>query len=134
LPGGRKFEVPFDVLVVFATNIAPNDLGDEAFLRRIPNKILVDHATEDQFEEIFMREVSSAGRKIQVNSKDVDFLVHHIKNDLKKPLSHCYARDVLNQLFWAANYLEAKPEFNEDLARWACSNYFVILEKSGAET
>jgi hypothetical protein len=125
LPGGRKFEIPFDVMVVFATNTEPSELGDEAFLRRIPNKILVSYATEDQFKEIFMREVGSAGRKINVDPKDLDFLVRHITEDLKKPLCHCYARDILNQLFWAASYLEARPEFNEDLARWACSNYFV---------
>jgi hypothetical protein len=125
LPGGQKFEIPFDVLVVFATNIAPSELGDEAFLRRIPNKILVDYATEDQFKEIFVREVNAAGRMIQVQPADLDFLVRHITEDLKKPLSHCYARDILNQLFWAASYLEAKPEFNQALARWACSNYFV---------
>ena len=130
LPGGRKFEIPFDVLVVFATNLEPNELGDEAFLRRIPNKILVDYATKDQFKEIFMREVNSAGRKIQVDPKDVEFLANHITEDLKKPLSHCYARDILNQLFWASSYLEAKPEFNEELARWACSNYFVTDNKN----
>jgi DNA polymerase III delta prime subunit len=129
LPGGQKFEIPFDVMVVFATNIQPSELGDEAFLRRIPNKILVDYAKEDQFKEIFMREVSAASRKIHVDPKDLDFLVNHITNDLKKPLCHCYARDILNQLFWASNYLEAKPEFNEDLARWACSNYFVTDNK-----
>jgi DNA polymerase III delta prime subunit len=129
LPGGQKFEIPFDVMVVFATNIQPSELGDEAFLRRIPNKILVDYAQEDQFKEIFMREVSAASRKIHVDPKDLDFLVNHITNDLKKPLCHCYARDILNQLFWASNYLEAKPEFNEDLARWACSNYFVTDNK-----
>jgi DNA polymerase III delta prime subunit len=130
LPGGQKFEIPFDVMVVFATNIQPSELGDEAFLRRIPNKILVDYAKEDQFKEIFMREVSAASRKIHVDPKDLDFLVNHITNDLKKPLCHCYARDILNQLFWASNYLEAKPEFNEDLARWACSNYFVTDNKN----
>jgi hypothetical protein len=129
LPGGRKFEIPFDVLVVFATNVSPHELGDEAFLRRIPNKIKVDYANEQQFKEIFLREVDSAGRKLHVEPKDLDFLVHHITSDLKKPLSHCYARDILNQIFWAANYLHAKPEFNQTLARWACSNYFL----SGAE-
>jgi hypothetical protein len=132
LPGGRKFEIPFDVMVVFATNLAPKELGDEAFLRRIPNKILVDYAKEDQFKEIFMREVNSAGRKIHVEEKDLDFLVRHITKDLKKPLSHCYARDILNQLFWASAYLEARPEFNEDLARWACSNYFVNVGNNPA--
>src|SRR5262249_15661714 len=56
LPGGRKFEVPFDLFVVFATNLDPNQLADEAFLRRIPNKIAVDYATPEQFLEIFRRE------------------------------------------------------------------------------
>ena len=125
LPGGRKFEVPFDVLLVFATNLKPSELEDEAFLRRIPNKILVSYATEDQFKEIFMREVNSAGRKLRVNPKDVDFLIHHITRELKKPLSHCYVKDILNQIFWVSGFLEARPQFNEDLARWACSNYFL---------
>jgi len=125
LPGGRKFEVPFDVLLVFATNLKPSELEDEAFLRRIPNKILVSYATEDQFKEIFMREVNSAGRELRVNPKDVDFLIHHITRELKKPLSHCYVKDILNQIFWASGFLEARPQFNEDLARWACSNYFL---------
>jgi hypothetical protein len=131
LPGGRKFEIPFDLLVVFATNIEPSELGDEAFLRRIPNKIFVDHATEEQFKEIFMREVTSPGRILRVARKDLDFLVAYIQDDLKKPLSQCYARDILNQVFWASRYLVANPEFNEDLARWACSNYFVT---DGKET
>jgi len=133
LPGGQKFEIPFDVLVVFSTNVQPSELGDEAFLRRIPNKILVNHATEEQFKEIFTREVNVAARRIHVEPKDLDFLVKHITQDLKKPLSHCYARDILNQLFWAASYLEAKPEFNRDLARWACSNYFVNEANKSAD-
>jgi hypothetical protein len=112
-------------LLVFATNLKPSELVNEAFLRRIPNKILVSYATEDQFKEIFMREVNSAGRKLRVNPKAVDFLIHHITKELKKPLSHCYAKDILNQIFWASGFLEARPQFNEDLARWACSNYFL---------
>jgi len=132
LPGGRKFEIPFDVMVVFATNIAPHQLGDEAFLRRIPNKIQVNHATEQQFKEIFMREVNSPGHQLHVAPEDLDFLVYHITEELRKPLSHCYARDILNQIFWAASYLHARPEFNQQLARWACSNYFLSEALKGA--
>src|SRR5205823_6289798 len=47
-----------------------------------------------------------------------------LTNEIKVPLSQCYARDLLDQVFWAARYLNAKPEFNKDLAKWACSNYF----------
>src|SRR5208282_4330708 len=51
LPGGRKFEVPFDLFVVFSTNLNPSDLIDEAFLRRIPNKIYLGYSTPEQFTE-----------------------------------------------------------------------------------
>lgn len=124
LPGGRKFEIPFDLLVVFSTNIEPLQLGDEAFLRRIPNKILVQHATEEQFKQIFLREVNAGARQLQVEPDVLDFLVRHLREDLKQSLSQCYARDILDQIFWASNYLQAKPEFTEELAKWACSNYF----------
>lgn len=134
LPGGRKFEIPFDLLVVFSTNIAPLQLGDEAFLRRIPNKILVRHATEEQFKQIFLREVNAGTRQLKVEPEVLDFLVRHLREDLKQSLSQCYARDILDQIFWAAKYLHAKPEFTLELAQWACSNYFFSgTEKQPAE-
>ena len=50
---GKKFQVPFDVLIVFATNLDPKSLADEAFLRRIPYKIAVTDPTVEQFTQIF---------------------------------------------------------------------------------
>jgi len=123
LPGGRKFEIPFDTLVVFSTNIEPMQLGDDAFLRRIPNKIKVDFATKEQFMKIFRREAEQV-RGLPVQQEVLDFLVRHLTEEIRVPLSHCYARDLLDQIFWAARYLHAKPEFTKDLAKWACSNYF----------
>jgi len=52
---GVRFQIPFEVMVVFATNLEPSELADEAFLRRIPNKILVDAVAPDVFDEIFRR-------------------------------------------------------------------------------
>jgi MoxR-like ATPase len=133
LPGGRKFDIPFDLLVVFSTNIEPLQLGDEAFLRRIPNKILVKFATEEQFKEIFLREASGGTRKLDVDPDVLEFLVRHLRDDLNQSLSQCYARDILDQIFWAARYLHAKPEFTRDLAQWACSNYFFSGTERNAE-
>src|ERR1700746_3136291 len=56
LPGGRKFEVPFDVFVVFSTNLDPKELADQAFLRRIQNKIAIRYASPEEFMEVFRRE------------------------------------------------------------------------------
>jgi len=62
-----KFQIPFDQLVIFATNLEPRTLVDEAFLRRIRYKIKIDHPTDDEFRQIFQRvctmnDLSSATR------------------------------------------------------------------------
>src|SRR5260370_41825926 len=58
LPGGRKFEVPFDLFVAFSTKLDPKDVAHEAFLRRIQNKINGDYASPKEFIEVFRREGS----------------------------------------------------------------------------
>jgi hypothetical protein len=116
-------------LVVFSTNIEPLELADEAFLRRIPNKIKVGWATEEQFLEIFRREATVA-RGLSVDDEVLHFLVEYLTKELKLQLSPCYVRDLLDQIFWAARYLHAKPEFTEELAIWACSNYFLHSPES----
>jgi MoxR-like ATPase len=133
LPGGRKFEIPFDTLVVFSTNIEPMQLGDDAFIRRIPNKIKVDFATPEQFIAIFRKEAEEV-RGLPVDDDVLNFLVEHLRDEIQVPLAHCYPRDLMDQIFWAARYLNAKPEFNKDLAKWACSNYFFSGMGKGAES
>jgi len=53
LSSGMKFQVPFELMVVFSTNLNPHDLADEAFLRRIQTKVLVENVSAEVFEEIF---------------------------------------------------------------------------------
>ena len=65
---GRKFEVPFNVLIVFATNLKPESLADEAFLRRIPYKILAKNPTIDEYCRIF--ELNCRKRGLRVRSGD----------------------------------------------------------------
>ena len=55
---GVKFQIPFELMVVFSTNLEPSDLADEAFLRRIHNKIFVDAVDEKTFDQIFHRVVT----------------------------------------------------------------------------
>jgi predicted ATPase with chaperone activity len=60
---GRKIEVPFDVLVVFSTNLPPRDLVDEAFLRRLRHKIEIGDPSYEEYREIFKRVAASKGVK-----------------------------------------------------------------------
>jgi hypothetical protein len=55
LASGMKFQVPFELMVVFSTNLDPCDLADEAFLRRIQTKVLVEDVSADVFDQIFQR-------------------------------------------------------------------------------
>jgi predicted ATPase with chaperone activity len=122
LPGGRKFEVPFDLFIVFSTNLDPNQLADEAFLRRIPNKIAVEYATPQQFLEIFRRECQV--RLVACDEGVPEYLVQCIK-EMKQSLSQCHPRDLINQIFWAARYAGLEPHITRKSVESACKAHFL---------
>lgn len=127
LPGGRKFEVPFDLFVVFSTNLDPRQLADEAFLRRIPNKIKVGHATPEQFIEIFLRECEV--RAVACHDGIPEYLVQCITQEMKQSLAPCHARDLINQIFWAARYLGVEPQLTRETVAQACRAHFLLPDK-----
>jgi hypothetical protein len=59
-----------------------------------------------------------------------EYVVEVITQELKQPLSQCYPRDLINQIFWGAAYLGAEPRLTRDALDQACRNYFVSAEKS----
>ena len=128
LPGGKKFEVPFDLFVIFATNLDPTQLADEAFLRRIPNKIRTSYASPEQFIEIFRTECTT--RLLDCDEGVPEHLVKFIAQEMKRPLSQCYARDMINQIYWAAAYLGVEPRLTRNTLEQACRNYFLPAVKS----
>jgi len=123
LAGGAKIEIPFDLFVIFVTNLEPSHLVDEAFLRRIQTKIKVEPVTNEQFHEIFRRLCQDSD--LQYDPAVVDSLIEVIINELQQPLRACYGRDIVQQLCWAAKYDRRKPELNWESVAEACRNYFV---------
>jgi predicted ATPase with chaperone activity len=69
---GRKVEVPFDVLVVFSTNLPPKDLVDEAFLRRLRHKIEVEDPSYESYRKIF--KVVAEGKGIPYSDKGLAYM------------------------------------------------------------
>jgi predicted ATPase with chaperone activity len=122
---GRKIEVPFDVLIVFATNLAPRDLVDEAFLRRIRHKIAVNDPTWDDYREIFRRVCASKG--VPFSDRGLAYLIqeHYLKLD--RPRRACHPRDIVDQLIDVARYLNVPPQLTPDLIDAACDAYFVEI-------
>jgi hypothetical protein len=127
LPGGKKFEVPFDVLVVFSTNLDPRTLADEAFLRRIPNRINVTYASREQFMEIFRRECSN--RKLTFAEDLPGYVADLIANEMNQTLAQSHVRDLINQIFWTATYLGVTPRLTRDTLKKACDHYFLPAAK-----
>ncbi len=122
---GRKIEVPFDVLIVFATNLAPKDLVDEAFLRRIRHKIEIKNPTFDEYREIFRRVCQAKG--VPYDDRGLAYLLQEYYIKPKRPLRACHPRDLVEQLCDIARYLNVPPTLSPELIDRAASAYFVEL-------
>ena len=123
LAGGRKLEIPFDVLVVFATNLDPSTLVDEAFLRRIQTKIRLDAISRDDFHEISRRVCD--GLQLEYQAAAINRLLDTITVDMKQELRACYPRDIISQVCWTARYEQRKPVLDDASLAMACRSYFV---------
>lgn len=123
LIGGKKIEIPFELFVVFATNMEPSELADEAFLRRIQTKIRVDMATPEQFREIFERVCSERG--VAHDPGIIDEFIEMLQDRLEQPLRPCYPRDLVNQVCWAARYEGKTPYVDHEALMRAVRAYFL---------
>jgi len=123
LAGGRKIEIPFELFVVFATNLDPAALADPAFLRRIQTKIRVGAVKREQFHEIFSR--VCADWRIPYEHGVVDELIDTIQNKHHEPLRACHPRDIVNQIRWAARYESCAPRLDRESLLNAVDAYFV---------
>jgi predicted ATPase with chaperone activity len=123
LAGGRKIEIPFEMLVVFASNLDPADLMDPAFLRRIQTKISLGTITNEQFCEIFRR-VAQANN-IDAAPALLNELITVIRGTFHQELRACYPRDLVNQICWAAKYEGRKPHLDHQTLMRAVEAYFL---------
>ncbi|MDH5507299.1 MAG: AAA family ATPase [Anaerolineae bacterium] len=122
---GRKVEVPFDVLVIFSTNLPPRDLVDEAFLRRLRHKIEIGDPSFEDFREIFKR--VAKGKGIQYNDQGLAYLLQewYIKSDRKLRASH--PRDICDQIIDISRYMSVEPTMSREMLDRAAAAYFVDL-------
>ena len=122
---GRKFEIPFDVLVIFSTNIPPKDLVDEAFLRRLRHKIEIPDPSYEEYREIFRRVAAQKG--VKYSDQGLAYLLqeHYIKRNRNLRASH--PRDLCDQILDISRYLGIEPEMSTDLIDRAAESYFVEL-------
>jgi len=128
LAGGKQVELPFEMFVVFATNLSPATLVDAAFLRRIQTKIEVGAVSDAQFHEIFRWVCDEFS--LQCEPAVIEELIDVIRHKLKEPLRACHPRDLVNQIRWAARYEEKPPLLDRESILAAVEAYFVSETES----
>ena len=119
---GVKFQIPFEVMVVFATNLDPNDLADEAFLRRIHNKIFIEPVHQHTFDEIFRRISSSRGISLEPDS--CENLRKLCLSDGRTELRACYPLDIIDILSSIGRYEKRPVTVTRDDLQRAAGMYF----------
>lgn len=119
---GKKFMLPFDVIVVFSTNLPPSKLADEAFLRRLGYKIYVGPLSENEYR-IITKQVCDE-LDIPFTEDGFNYLLHEHHYKSGKPLSACIPRDILEQLRDVARYEGESATMSRELLDWAWNNYF----------
>ena len=120
---GKKFQVPFDVLTVFATNLDPMSLADEAFLRRIPYKIAVVDPSVEQFTKIF--EMNCRRRDLKFHPVMAAYLHRRHYVPTNRSLRACHPRDLLDQVTALCRYRGEEPTLNRENLDSACEAYFL---------
>jgi hypothetical protein len=123
LQSGQKVDLPFHVLVVFATNLKPAELVDEAFLRRIHYKVLAESPTADDYRFIFENYCRQA--EVPYDPAIVEYLLTRVYPQRNIPLRGCHPRDLIDQALSLARYLDQPRRLTTHLLEAACDTYFV---------
>ena len=121
-PSGQRFQTPIDQLIVFSTNLDPQDLDDEALLRRIPYKIELRDPSKAEFTELFVREAQIAGMALDTDA--VDWLIAETFESCGRQLRYCIPRDLIRQVATACSFRNIPAVVNQETLQAAVLNYY----------
>lgn len=120
---GGKMTVPFEAFLVFSTNLRPEQLGDEAFLRRIQYKMLMRSPDEDEYKRIF--EAFCGSRELPFERPLLQTFIEKRYRATKKPFRRCHPRDVLSHAIDLIHFEGLPYKLTEDLLDRAFESCFV---------
>jgi predicted ATPase with chaperone activity len=122
LNSGATFSIPFDELVIFCTNLAPEDLTDAAFLRRIPYKIRLGAPSLERYREIFIR--AAAARRLPFDEEVFAWLVEELQGRRHSPLACYQPRFIVDHVVDACNFTKRSPKLDQALVATALDNLY----------
>ncbi len=118
---GKKFAIPFEQLVIFATNLEPNELADEAFLRRIRYKIFIGEPTLEIYLHIFMHECNKKG--LHINTDQLETIISQGYANHQRPLRACDPRDITDQIYNYCTFHQHSYFITDEILRQSIDQY-----------
>ena len=122
LPTGRQIQVPFEQLLAFSTNLDPNELCDEAFMRRIKYKVHVSDPTEEQFRELWNQEIEKQGFSNSDNAFE-HLMKTHFRSS-QRQMRFCHVCDLLDHIRDFCEFHELPLTVKPETIDVAAMNYF----------
>ena len=117
---GKSFVIPFEELVIFSTNLEPEELMDPAFLRRLPYKIEVGAPTREIYKRIFEKECARQG--IELPDGSFDIIVYKVKNDKGLDLAAFQPKFIVDQVVATCRFMGQPPHFELRFIEYALNN------------
>jgi len=125
---GKSFTVPFEELVIFSTNIDPEDLMDPAFLRRLPYKIEVGAPSLELYRRIFDQECARGG--LELSDSTFDFIVQKITEEKGLELAAFQPKFITDQILATCRFMDQPPHFEPRFIDYAIDNLRVVHRAS----
>ncbi|PHQ69987.1 MAG: hypothetical protein COB93_06640 [Sneathiella sp.] len=129
---GKSFSLPFDELVIFSTNLSPDDLMDPAFLRRIPYKLETVGPTKEQFFKIF--QMVGAARGLEITEDIMDIVIEELQIKNKFELACYQPKFIVDQIIAACKYSGTEPRVDQQLVVDALKNLYTSSAKGSGKT
>lgn len=117
---GKSFSIPFEALVIFSTNLNPEDLMDQAFLRRLPYKIEVGGPDRDSYRAIF--EKLAAQNDITFTDEVFEVILHKVTQERRMDLAAYHPKFIVDQVKAIARFMGAPPQFDTASIDYALDN------------
>ena len=130
LRSGTSFSIPFEELVIFATNLDPEDLIDPAFLRRIPYKVEVGAPNLERYRRIF--DAACQQHNMTLSDEVFDFIVYMVREEKGMELAAYHATFIVDQVVATCRFLGIKPDLRSPYIDYAINN-LRVRRKSSAE-
>ena len=123
---GTSVAVPFTCLLMLSTNLRPQALMDEAFLRRVRYKVMVPDPTAEEFREIWRRQCMA--REVEYREDVINDLMEKEYTAKDRGYHGSHPRDLLDHVIHLCRYIQRDPELNDELLEDACQTYFVEVD------